>query len=44
MEIFNELLRTARTALNSWSRTARCSALITVAAVDWALIQWLLNH
>jgi hypothetical protein len=33
-----------REALGSWGRTARLSALITVAAVDWALVQWLLGH
>lgn len=44
METLNQMLRTVRSALNSWSRTARCSALMTVAAVDWAAIQWFLNR
>jgi hypothetical protein len=39
-----EVTRAVREALGSWSRTARLSALITVAAVDWALVQWLLDH
>lgn len=44
MEMLKEVVRTVRSALNSWSRTARCGALMTVAAVDWAAIQWFLNR
>jgi hypothetical protein len=39
-----EVARAVREALGSWSRTARLSTLITVVAVDWALVQWILDR
>lgn len=44
MNLWKEIGQTVRDAMRSWPRTYRLCALITVAAVNLGLAQWLVNH
>lgn len=44
MNLWKEMGQTVRDAMRSWPRTYRLCALITVAAVNLGLAQWLVNH
>jgi hypothetical protein len=39
-----EFWQVASNALNDWPKTARMCVLITTVSLNWALIQWLLQH